>query len=200
MEDTASDDDVAERIPSNEQTVPHIPPSTSRRFNHQFPRFPYREVRYTCLLKTHSDESISRVDRLSFPKEKTFHLTGSPVLNSWWSADEKERFFTALARCGRGNLSEVSRRVGTKSLAEVTAYVGLLKEETRIWKLSSRKRRVFDLAKIPAAVEVDERWIAIEEKLAATLARKASIEISNGTRDNETKVLNIEGANELARW
>lgn len=200
MEDTTRDDDEEGLKSSDVQTVSYIPPSTSYRFNHQLPRFPYKEVRYTRLLKTHSDESISCLDCLSVPGRKAFPLTDTSVLNSWWSADEKEKFFTALARCGRGNLPEVSRRVGTKSLAEVAAYVGLLEEETRVWKLGSKKRQVFDFARVPAAVEIDERWIAMEEKMAAILARKASIAVSKELKDNVTTVLNVERADELARW
>jgi len=118
-------------------------------------------------------------------------------LNTKWTEEEKEKFFTALGRCGKGNLQEISRRIGTKSLVEVTAYVDLLNEET-IWRKQLKRRKVFDLRKVPAAVEVDEKWLVFEEKMATKMAKKSDIMIEMEV--DQDLVLNIEKANELAEW
>jgi hypothetical protein len=122
-------------------------------------------------------------------------------MNSIWSADEKERFFTALARCGKGNLPEVSRRVGSKSLAEVVVYVGLLDEQVAMRKESSKKRRIYDYEKIPAAAEVDQHWLAFEEKKAKNIGRRDDdVHTTTATPEVEDTVLNSEMTEELAGW
>jgi hypothetical protein len=167
--------------------------SSLLRYNHQSSRIPYRAVRYARLLKTHIHESNSLTDPLTAPKSKAYPLQDSEILNTLWTGEEKEKFFTALARCGKGNLSEISRRVG-KSLVEVTAYVGLLDEATE-WRKLNKRHRVFDLRKVPAAVEVDDRWLEFEEGMAQNMNRREKGEVAE-----EDTILNVEKANELAAW
>ena len=164
-------------------------------------------VRYTHILNSHIEDSLSPIDSFTLPKQTLpkhhpFTLQDSTILNTLWTTDEKNRFFTALARCGKGNLSEVARRVGTKSLVEVTAYVGVLDEETTNRKLSTlRPKRVYDYSKMPAAIEVDDQWIAFEDRMAAEIGRKTDNETTlEDTQDDEEMLLNIEKANELAIW
>ena len=160
-------------------------------------------LRYTYIFNNHKQDSLSSIDPLS-PfnlKRKTYPLADSTILNIFWTADEKERLFTALARCGKGNLGEVARRVGTKSLVEVTAYVGVLDEETMLRKLSVLgPRRVFDYGKMPAAVEVDDQWIAFEERMATALGKMEDQMSMDQREDDEDMVLNAEKADELAKW
>ena len=177
---------------------PDITSSTSTssflRCNHKPSRRRYQRVRYTRILKDYQRETISR-DQFSVPHFRLYRLFDSEILNSFWTGEEKDKFFTALARCGKGNLIEVSRRIGTKSLAEVTAYVGLLDEATERRK-RGRRHRVYDLTRTPAAVEVDEKWLAFEEKLLLKTKDKSEKVEWN---DTDT-VFNIEKANELAEW
>ncbi|KAK4509799.1 uncharacterized protein ATC70_007103 [Mucor velutinosus] len=59
------------------------------------------------------------------PMDEDFAL--SMVGNSCWTPTEKRKFFMAVERCGRGDVVEISRRVGhTKTIAEVGAYLNLL--------------------------------------------------------------------------
>ena len=167
--------------------------SSLLRYNHQSSRIPYRAVRYARLLNAHRHESNSLFDPLSVPKSKSYPLQDSEILNTLWTGDEKEKFFTALARCGKGNLAEISRRIG-KSLAEVTAYVGLL-DEAMEWRKMNKRHRVYDLRKVPAAVEVDEGWLAFEERMARNMNRRETGEVAE-----EDTLLNVEKANELAGW
>ena len=161
-----------------------------------------RTLRYSRLFKTHAAESDSLVDALSAPGDEKHSLRDSFVLNSLWTADEKDKFFTALARCGKGNLPEVARRVATKSLTEVTAFVGLLDEETVKLKQGNKNRYgMYHLSKMPAAVEVDQQWLAFEERMAAKIGnvagRRGMACVAEGDGDS---VLNVENANEVAQW
>jgi len=92
--------------------------------------------------------------------------------------------------------------VGSKSLVEVTAYVGLLDEEMTLRKRSLLgPRRVFDYGVMPAAVEVDEQWIAFEERMARGLGKKSDEEVDmEEAEDDDDMILNVEKVNELARW
>jgi Myb-like DNA-binding domain len=167
------------------------------RYSHQSSRIDYQTYRYSRLLNSESQNTTSAIDPLSITANRKKRLHESIVLNTKWTEEEKEKFFTALARCGKGNLQEISRRIGTKSLVEVTAYVDLLNKET-IWRKQSKRRKVFDLRTVPAAVEVDEKWLVFEEKMAAKLAKKSDVMVE--MEMDQDMVLNIEKANELAEW
>ncbi|EPB84883.1 hypothetical protein HMPREF1544_08385 [Mucor circinelloides 1006PhL] len=59
------------------------------------------------------------------PMDEDYAL--SMVGNSCWTPTEKRKFFMAVERCSRGDVVEISRRVGpTKTIAEVGAYLNLL--------------------------------------------------------------------------
>lgn len=173
-------------------------PSTSSllHYNHQSSKLDTLAIRYSLLFNSHNAETLSPIDSLAIHKTRK-RLRESYVLNILWTEEEKEKFFTALARCGKGNVKEISRRVGTKSVVEVTAYIGILDEETEWRKQSSKKRMVYDLRKVPAAVEVDAEWLGFEDKMATKLAKKRNVATELDEKDS---ILNVEMANELAEW
>ena len=129
-------------------------------------------------------------------------LKDSVVLSTLWTAQEKDDLFTALERCGKGNLAEVVRRVGSKSLVEVTAYIGILEEETE--RIRGQSRGVFEFERVPAAVEVDETWLEVEERYSSKIARqedRKEIRVEEGNvEDQEEMIFSVEGGNELASW
>lgn len=206
-------------VPYNEQPAakirpPNISPSKYRTptflsSRHYTPQAAEKQklnkARYTRLLNEYKYQVLS-TDNLPDHTAQNFALFDSPVLNSLWTSDEKERFFTALARCGKDSLAEITRRVGSKSLAEVSAYVGVLEEATAMRKSSQRQRhRVYDFARVPAAVEVDEQWLAFEEKSAQSVAQDniQDDDTQDSMQNQHTKddsVLNVDKANELAQW
>jgi hypothetical protein len=155
--------------------------------------------RYRQLFTEHRQKFESPIDRPSDYSTKYDQLHNSEILHGQWTQDEKERFFTALSRCGKGNLSEIAKRIGTKSLAQVAAYIGLLDEATEWKKQSSKRKRFFDHAKIPGAVEVDDEWLEFEEKAAEALSKKETTTVIQDL-EGENFVLDIEKANELAQW
>jgi hypothetical protein len=92
--------------------------------------------------------------------------------------------------------------VGSKSLVEVTAYLGVLDEETALRKLSLLgPRRVYDYGSVSPAVEVDDQWVAFEERMALALGKTSDKEVDmEEEEDDENMILDVEKANELARW
>ena len=155
--------------------------------------------RYRKLFSRCRHEAQSSTDRLSDYVTYTHRLHDSEILNCLWTADEKETFFTALARCGKGNLAEIAKRIGTKSLAEVAGYVGVLDEATRWRKNSARALRFFSHAKIPGAIEVDEEWLKFEST-ASTRCIQNESNLQPQDLDEESFILNIEKAQEVAQW
>jgi hypothetical protein len=93
-------------------------------------------------------------------------------------------------------------------LVEVVAYVGLLDEATA-WRRNRATRtraRVYDLADVPAAAEVDDKWLELEEKCAFRMAREeedgSEVEVDE-EEDNgfdEDSIFDVDQANELATW
>jgi hypothetical protein len=50
-------------------------------------------------------------------------------------------------------------------------------------------------------VEVDDQWIAFEERMSKGLGKKSDEEVDmDEAEDDEDMILNVEKANELARW
>src|SRR5277367_5425639 len=192
---TTQSSSIARSHTSTPSFLPQTRPTLRRR---------HERVRYTHILNTHTKESLSRIDSLAPVKlkHKPRRLQDSIILNTLWTADEKNRFFTALARCGKGNLAEVARRVGSKSLVEVTAYLGVLDEETALRKLSLLgPRRVYDYGSVSPAVEVDDQWVAFEERMALALGKTSDKEVDmEEEEDDENMILDVEKVNELARW
>lgn len=196
LSSTDADDD---EVPILSRVQPSF--HTPHRYTPQSLRNERSGIRYTRLLTDYIHEANSPIDPFSDLLCKSQPLVSSVILNTVWTADEKERFFTALARCGKGNLQEVARRIRSKSLAEVTAYVGLLDEEIILRKENSKAHRIYELAKVPAAVEVDEMWLEFEDKNARRLGRReGTSSIIEESPDIENMVLNTEMAEELARW
>jgi hypothetical protein len=197
------EDDTFQTSTEGVQITSPVRPSfhTLHRYTSQSLRHARGGIRYTRLLADCIYETHSAIDPFSDLTYKPQSLSSSVVMNSIWSADEKERFFTALARCGKGNLPEVSRRVGSKSLAEVVVYIGLLDEQVAMRKESSRRHSIYDYAKVPAATEVDQHWLAFEEKKAMNLGRRDdNTHATNTSPEVEDTVLNSEMTEELAGW
>jgi hypothetical protein len=150
----------------------------------------------------------AQTELLADPSPRFSGLEDSVVLNTFWTAHEKAKLFTALARCGKGHLEEIVRRVGSKSLVEVATYIGILDEESERRRVQGRRGRVLEFEIVPAAVEVDDSWLDVEERYSSKLARKEDrmeIEVEDEDEDEESEdheemIYNVEGGNELASW
>lgn len=106
------------------------------------------------------------------PDDGSNALAPSQIGASIWTSQEKHRFFTALPSFGPGNLPCISRAVGTKSEFEVKAYVLLLQEGARELDEKGKAREKFHLSDVPAAAEISEECLDVEEACVAELDRR----------------------------
>ncbi|CEG78717.1 hypothetical protein RMATCC62417_13285 [Rhizopus microsporus] len=69
-------------------------------------------------------------------EEEEEEFEGETIIgSSCWTPNEKKRFFTALERCSKGDIAEISRRVGpTKTVVEVANYIKVLEAASRVIK------------------------------------------------------------------
>lgn len=101
-----------------------------------------------------------------------FKLDGSQFGGSWWSPQEKNKFFEALARFGRDDLPKIADAIGTKSPLEVRLYLVTLQKGLVEQGLNAVEHKLLSWADVPAAAEVGE---STEERLdlaAEALASK----------------------------
>ena len=111
------------------------------------------------------NETISSANSRGVGDRTAEKLSGSYILGSWWTQEEKERFFSYLAISGK-DISVLSKAVGTKSTIECHAYMKLL-HKGRMDRSHPGGLRGGGLARlrdIPAATEVsDECLEALDE-------------------------------------
>lgn len=101
-----------------------------------------------------------------------------------WSAEEKEKLFNGLQKFSRWRPDLIADYVGSKSTAETVAYLALLhqkalsvsdlhhhqekKHSTTSFQTlpSNSSHSIMPREKLPAAREMSERWLELEEDLA----------------------------------
>lgn len=109
---------------------------------------------------------------------------------SEWSSEEKNKFFTALARHSIHRIDDIKEAVGTKSEAEIYVYYGHLKKTLRKLKRSKVKQQVIKGRKLvyyennnilvnykemPLSYEMSKRFIRFEEVQAYFINRKEAL-------------------------
>lgn len=144
------------------------------------PGYPPEDVdaEYRKFHAAQAQEAMSRgrpafVDR---PKKRR-RLDSAPP---GWSTTDVEHFFEVLGRVGRHRLADVAKSMG-KGLAEVEEYNDRLFEASEALKVAYRSRvqageefipenRIpVSYIEIPAAHEMSEAWLAMEESFARDL-------------------------------
>ncbi|KTW28222.1 uncharacterized protein T551_02641 [Pneumocystis jirovecii RU7] len=99
-------------------------------------------------------------------------LDPSIVCGNMWSSLEKEKFFKSLSRRSRHNPEDIARDVGSKSVMQVIGYMNILEEESQMLRLSNRKSgEEVSLRHIPAAMEMSDKWINVEEQEAKKIQK-----------------------------
>jgi hypothetical protein len=96
-------------------------------------------------------------------------LSPSQIGITTWSSEEKETFFTALAKKGRGDLHAIATAIGSKSEFEVQVYLKLLQNAVVRQHLYHRRSQLFDACAAPAALEVSTACTAALERSAEAL-------------------------------
>ncbi|KZT30023.1 hypothetical protein NEOLEDRAFT_1174375 [Neolentinus lepideus HHB14362 ss-1] len=110
---------------------------------------------------------------LSHLKHVRDHLSGNDGLqippsyfapSSYWTSSEKEKFFHALCVHSRLRPDLIAAEIGSKTVADVCIYLGLL-ERTLLTSNEPRAER----KAIMLAAEVSDEWITFEEEQAAAI-------------------------------
>lgn len=122
---------------------------------------------YRDLLNSEIAEASGQVSHV-----KADALPPSQIGASFWTSQEKDKFFEALSCRGSGDLPCLSAAIGTKSQFEVKAYILLLQEGVRELDVAGRAREKFELADAPVAAEISEECLEVEESIAAELHRR----------------------------
>ncbi|KAH9949838.1 hypothetical protein B0H21DRAFT_69621 [Amylocystis lapponica] len=88
--------------------------------------------------------------------------------SAYWMTTEKEAFFHALAVHSRLRPDLIAAEVKTKNIVDVCNYLDLLEDG------SARFPYVVARKDIPPALEVSDRWLALEEQKASAVIRTES--------------------------
>lgn len=115
------------------------------------------------------NETVNEIVREP-PSDHQELLPPSQIGITMWSSEEKDSFFTALAKKGRGNLPGIADSIGTKSEFEVHVYIKLLQDAVVRQHLHSPRNHLFDVSAAPAAFEVSPECSAALELSADTLS------------------------------
>ncbi|KAG5362366.1 hypothetical protein CJU90_5069 [Yarrowia sp. C11] len=141
-----------------------------------------------------------------------------------WTESEKEHFFNLLGRVGRHRLAEIAETMGSKSLVEVEEYHDLLfaasqhQKEVYTARIEAgeefipEKEIPVSYKDIPAAAEMSDMWISLEESFARGLEKREDV-LSEGEppftslrvdqekeeeEESKNDILNLEGLLDLA--
>ncbi|MCJ1437856.1 hypothetical protein MMC27_007243 [Xylographa pallens] len=89
-----------------------------------------------------------------------------------WSSLDKENLFTSIERRGLDDLQAIAEFIGSKSEAEVYAYLDLLKQATRSQHLYEPKAQSVGLFQVPAAYEIGTECVEALDPMADAYLRK----------------------------
>ena len=115
------------------------------------------------------NETVNEVIHLS-PLHHQQLLLPSQIGVTVWSSQEKDMFFTSLAKKGRGDLPGIAAAIGTKNELEVHVYLKLLQNAVVHQHLHNRQNQLFDLSAAPGALEVSPACSAALELSAEALS------------------------------
>ncbi|WPG97805.1 Hypothetical protein R9X50_00058600 [Acrodontium crateriforme] len=170
---TASEDSESSGSPTPEDLKPEPESSdegnpTSLLPGERKPRSSRGHVaRYRNLLNSVIEEVCS-----SRPLEdETGPLPGSQIGASFWTSNEKEAFFSALALRGPGDLPSLARAIGTKSIPEIQIYMQLLQSGVVEANATLQLDQSLDLSTVSAACEVSAECEAALEAASDALGR-----------------------------
>ncbi|KAL7899167.1 hypothetical protein HDV63DRAFT_372493 [Trichoderma sp. SZMC 28014] len=127
-------------------------------------------------------------------------LSASLVGLTHWSTAEKQNFFEAVARLGKYDLPGIATKVGSKSVAEVNHYLGILQEAGES-RRQQGDRTNLELADYPAAVELSLQCCRAEEEAAdeISLKQEAREEIRERNRWGDVWDVTPKVARKLSR-
>ncbi|KAF8315749.1 uncharacterized protein EI90DRAFT_3087835 [Cantharellus anzutake] len=117
---------------------------------------------YLEMLKSHSDHIFRHYNGSPSEDSLPFEETFVPP-NTYWTSDEKYKLYHHLQRFSRFRLDLVAEAMGTKTVVEVSTYLGLVARvvHERYSRHAAPRRDRF-----PAAIEMKNAWVEFEEGMS----------------------------------
>lgn len=171
---TDSNDEIHETSANSPQSLSSLDtqaiPQKRKRASLQAPRSRWKRLRahYSDKYRELYNETLNEVIHES-PIRHQKLLLPSQVGVTLWSSQEKETFFTTLAKKGRGDLPGIASAIGTKNELEVHVYLKLLQDAVVHQHLHNRRNQLFDVSAAPGALEVSPACCAALELSAEAL-------------------------------
>ena len=107
--------------------------------------------------------------------------------SAYWTAEEKDLFFHALARHSPLRPDLIAAEIRTKTLVDVCGYIALLRNGAQ------KSETGVSLHDLPAALEMSDHWIEFEEKQAFVLIDAvAGWEVHQKEKDRKETLQNIK--------
>lgn len=128
---------------------------------------PQKMTRYIPLLNEPLDDLPQNSKEDESEEEGLAEKFARPIIQpafTSWSQEETEAFFHGLVRCSRFRPDAISEHIQTKSEAEVMALIDTLEEQSSLIK--AQDIAPAETEPVPAAREMSDAWIAMEEQLA----------------------------------
>ncbi|KAK0629973.1 hypothetical protein B0T17DRAFT_461980, partial [Bombardia bombarda] len=117
------------------------------------------------------NEDIQDAAERFVPSEEPQKLEPSQIGLTYWTGEEKELFFEALARIGSSDAAKIAARIKTKSEFEVAQYLELLHDGVPS-DISAKvnPREPVAPADLPAAIELSQACCSALEQAADALS------------------------------
>ena len=110
--------------------------------------------------------------------------------SAYWTAEEKDLFFHALARHSPLRPDLIAAEIRTKTLVDVCGYITLLRDGAQTSEMG------ISLLDLPAALEMSDNWIGFEEEQALILtAAMAGWELDQKEMDRKEDLQSIKNRN-----
>ncbi len=139
--------------------------------------------RYRSIFQNHLTQTI---------RHSTGHFSASMGASifppsAYWTAEEKDLFFRALARHSPLRPDLMAAEIRTKTLVDVCGYIAQLRDGAQ------KSETGISLLDLPAALEMSDSWIEFEEKQAVVLIDAvAGWEVDQKEMDREEALQNVE--------
>lgn len=151
------------------------------------------DERYLDVLQQYEVETENKRD-FDLEEEQWGVLSGSCVDGTYWSAEEKELFFQAVARNGKRDLDLIAYSIPSKSAVQIERYINALENELHWLRnhvdASVRSQCLLKYEDIPIAMEMSQNWIDWEEKIAERLLEGSNISGAETSPYNAQSVKN----------
>ena len=139
--------------------------------------------RYSSIFQNHLTDTL---------RHSTGHFSASMGASifppsAYWTAEEKDLFFRAIARHSPLRPDLIAAEIRTKTVVDVCGYIALLRDGAQ------KSETGISLLDLPAALEMSDRWIEFEEKQALVLIDAvAGWEVDQKEKDREEVLQGIK--------